>query len=139
MLNLAANYLFDGYELIKNSYITLDRAGTIIYVGKKDEGLIERPRMIFYNGIISPCFANAEKDVISQRNELSKLKEISIENPQLSLIEILKLYTSDYALLKSVLNSGRLEKGIAPGIILLENLDLINLKLKVDTFVKILF
>lgn len=59
MRHFAANYIFDGESLIKNSLITVDNSGRIIYVGKENDALIERPKMIFYNGILSPGFVNA--------------------------------------------------------------------------------
>ncbi|MDD3859898.1 MAG: amidohydrolase family protein [Bacteroidales bacterium] len=59
MRHFAANYIFDGKSLIKNSLITVDNSNNIIYVGKENEALIERPKMIFYNGILSPGFVNA--------------------------------------------------------------------------------
>jgi cytosine/adenosine deaminase-related metal-dependent hydrolase len=59
MRHYAANYIFTGEELIKNSYISVDKSGTISYIGKENEGQIERPFMIFYNGIICPGFVNA--------------------------------------------------------------------------------
>jgi cytosine/adenosine deaminase-related metal-dependent hydrolase len=59
MRHFAANYIFDGQSLIKNSLITVDTSGKIIYIGKENDALIERPKMIFYNGILSPGFVNA--------------------------------------------------------------------------------
>lgn len=59
MRHFAANYIFDGNNLIKNSYISVDDSGKICYTGKADEGLTERPFMIFYNGIICPGMVNA--------------------------------------------------------------------------------
>ncbi|MDL2261985.1 hypothetical protein LJC11_00595 [Bacteroidales bacterium OttesenSCG-928-I21] len=137
-INLAANYLFDGSELIKNSFVAVDNASAITYIGKKNEALIERPRMIFYNGIISPNFTIAKKDLISQRNALSQLIKISIEDPNLPFVELLKLYTSGSASINENFGTGKLEQGKTTGIILLQNVDLINLRLKIDTFVKIL-
>lgn len=58
MRHFAANYIFDGEDLIKNSVVTVNNSGEIIYVGKENEGLTERPFQIFYNGIISPGFVN---------------------------------------------------------------------------------
>jgi len=59
MRHFAANYIFDGENLIKNSFISVDENNKIIYVGKENEGLTERPLMIFYNGILTPGFVNA--------------------------------------------------------------------------------
>lgn len=49
----AANYIFDGSRLIKNACISRNDDDTIL-VGEENSGLIERPQMIFYNGIICP-------------------------------------------------------------------------------------
>lgn len=59
MRHFAANYIFDGESFIKNSFLSIDDSGKIIYIGKENEALIEKPRMIFYNGILSPGFVNA--------------------------------------------------------------------------------
>lgn len=59
MRHFAANYIFDGNNIIKNSCISVDENGTIRYIGKAGEGLTERPFMIFYNGIICPGMVNA--------------------------------------------------------------------------------
>ncbi len=59
MRHFAANYIFDGAKLIKNSLISVNDAGEICYIGKENEGLTERPFMIFYNGIICPGMVNA--------------------------------------------------------------------------------
>jgi len=58
MRHFAANYIFDGENLIKNSFISVDENNKIIYVGKENEGLTERPLMIFFNGILTPGFVN---------------------------------------------------------------------------------
>lgn len=57
--HIAANYIFDGKRFIKNSYISVDQTGSILYVGQENQAKSERERMIFYNGIICPAFVNA--------------------------------------------------------------------------------
>ena len=59
MRHYAANYIFDGKSLIKNSLISIDESGKIIFVGKENDALSEKPQMIFYNGILCPGFVNA--------------------------------------------------------------------------------
>ncbi|MDR2009624.1 MAG: hypothetical protein LBQ22_04005 [Bacteroidales bacterium] len=138
MQHFAANYLFNGSKLIKNSYLSVDDNGIIRYVSKEGEATIERPRMIFYNGIISPYFITDKNDIASHKKSLDTLKKISFTQPEIPLVELLKLYISDFAETKKDTTTKILKKGIKSGIILIENLDLINLKLKDNTFVKIL-
>jgi len=45
MRHFAANYIFDGKSLIKNSIVSVDDSGLITFVGKENDALIERPRM----------------------------------------------------------------------------------------------
>lgn len=138
MRHFAAHYIFDGETLIKNSFITVGESGIIKYISKRDEGLIERPRMIFFNGIICPSFITINNVLEEKRNVLSDIKSFSKKNEQFTLVEILKIFTKDYAILLGKLELGRLEIGLNPGIILLENIDIQNLKIKNNTTVTIL-
>lgn len=70
MINLAANYIYDGLKLKKNAYVSVDNQGKILYVSDENEALVERERTIFYNGIISPGFVNSHCHI-----ELSSLKK----------------------------------------------------------------
>ncbi len=59
MSHFAANYIFDGYKLIKNAFISVNNLGEITYVSSENEALNEKARMEFHNGIIAPGFINA--------------------------------------------------------------------------------
>ncbi len=59
MRYFAANFIFDGYKLIKNAYVGINTSNEIVYVSSENEALKEKERMIFYNGIICPSFVNA--------------------------------------------------------------------------------
>lgn len=164
MLHFAANYIFNGDVLIKNSLVTTDEQGEILFVGKEGDAIKERPHMIFFNGIISPGFIfnktfenhtdiiknvnlnnnhpESSRDIISkgeyQRDILDFIKNINKEYPELGLLNILRKFTKEAADIIKCREIGRLQKGLSPVIILLENIDLIDKKLKNDTFVKIL-
>lgn len=79
MRHFAANYIFDGENLIKNAYVSTDQAGFITYVSDENEALIEKPRMTFSNGIICPGFVNAHCHL-----ELSGIDRNNINNNGLS-------------------------------------------------------
>lgn len=54
MRHIAANYIFDGNNLIKNSYISINDNNQITYIGKENELTFEKSKMLFVNGIIYP-------------------------------------------------------------------------------------
>lgn len=70
MPHFAANLIFDGYNLIKNAYVSVDNKGIIQYVSGENEALTEKPDMFFYNGIICPGFVNAHSHLeLSSRSK----------------------------------------------------------------------
>lgn len=56
MRHFAANYVFDGKRFIRNACISFDNNGKLQCVGEENSGLVERERMIFYNGVLCPFF-----------------------------------------------------------------------------------
>ncbi len=76
MIHLAANYIFTGKKLLKNAYISVDKKGKILFVSKENGALVEKEKMIFYNGIISPAFVNTHCHI-----ELSGLhQKVKLQN-----------------------------------------------------------
>ncbi|MBN2778144.1 MAG: amidohydrolase family protein [Bacteroidales bacterium] len=70
MPHFAANLIFDGYNLIKNAYVSVDNKGIIQYVSGENEALTEKPDMFFYNGIICPGFVNTHSHLeLSSRSK----------------------------------------------------------------------
>ena len=56
MRHFAANYVFNGFDFIRNCCLSFSDEGKLVKIGEEDSGLIERERMIFLNGIICPYF-----------------------------------------------------------------------------------
>ena len=75
MRHLAAHYIFDGYNLIKNCCLTFDDDGHLLSIGTENSGIDEKERMTFYNGIICPLFdiKLLKKNTLPMRNFLNSL------------------------------------------------------------------
>jgi hypothetical protein len=146
MFHFAANYIFDGENFIKNSLITTNSEGLILSVGNENDAVVERPRMIFYNGIILPQIINIynkNSDVNQifeldyQLQALMEMKNFFRTNPEIELKDILKLFTKTEAVNRKWEQMGQLRINTKPGLVLLENIDLINLLLTEGATIKI--
>jgi aminodeoxyfutalosine deaminase len=59
MRKLSANYIFDGYKLLKNSILVLDSGNSVVELINTEGDLREQAGVEFYNGIICPGFVNS--------------------------------------------------------------------------------
>ena len=136
MHHLAANYIFDGENFLKNTFISINDNNLICAIGKENE-LSEKPRMIFYNGIICPCFLVENENVFSIEFQKRILENIKKEYfmYQSDLKSLLKKYTKEIADNLGINNYGQIKLNINPGLILLENINLSELKIKDNTSV----
>ncbi|MGQ1891807.1 hypothetical protein ACT29H_15305 [Thermophagus sp. OGC60D27] len=65
-----------------------------------------------------------------------KIKKVLLKNNHIKLAELLSATTSEAALATNHPELGKLEKGCSPGLLLLQNADLVNLKMTPQTTVK---
>lgn len=79
MIHIAAKYIFDGYNFIKNAFISVDDNGYIKYISKSGESLQEKSRMLFYSGILMPGMINSHCHL-----ELSSLKNTNYRQQDLA-------------------------------------------------------
>ncbi len=79
MFHFAANYIFNGRNLIKNAFLSVDADGKILYVSEENEALIEKALMAYYNGILCPGLINSHCHL-----ELSGFKSKFDKNPGLA-------------------------------------------------------
>jgi adenine deaminase len=78
MRHFAANYIFDGQNLIKNAFVSVDENNTIQFISDENQALTERPFMSFYNGIISPGFINSHCHLELSDNNSAENKNIGL-------------------------------------------------------------
>jgi cytosine/adenosine deaminase-related metal-dependent hydrolase len=78
-------------------------------------------------------------DSLASTNRLDIIQELKLLDSnyqQLSMLELLKIATSNGADALKNNNYGRFLIGNTPGVVLIENLDLINLKFRDNSFAK---
>lgn len=109
MRHFAANYVFNGESFIRNSCISFDEKGYLFCVGSENSGLVERERMIFYNGILCPNFvASIPKSDIPVQGFLKSLNLNFTRQTRLPIIlleniDLLTLRFTDISIAKEIL------------------------------------
>lgn len=85
MRHFAANYVFDGKNFVRNACISFDASGKLLSVGKENSGLVERERMIFYNGVLCPFFICSLPKNVLMKPFLSSLN-LNFDNAKLPVV-----------------------------------------------------
>ncbi len=85
MRHFAANYVFDGKNFVRNACISFDASGKLLSVGEENSGLVERERMIFYNGILCPYFSRHLPENIPLKPFLESL-DLNFKDAELPVI-----------------------------------------------------
>jgi hypothetical protein len=163
MKKYAAHYLFPGdRNPIAKGIIKVDPSGLILELINPVNGLSEQEGMEFHNGIICPAFVNVFHEFEDERffrkfpllqkynhlkperlntekDILSWIKAIQRENLQLTLDELIRIFTLDAAKsIKLEKEVGSLEKGKRPGLMLISGMDYRNLRLSEKSYLKML-
>lgn len=133
MRYLSAQYVFtNSGPPLKRGIITIGDDGTILGIESTGGDLHERHSVEFYNGIIMPGFVNLASN--DKPDILGELKTLQHNFPTLSLTDLIALSTIKGAKVTGDHKYGKIEKGAKPGLFLLQNVDLINLKLLEDSY-----
>jgi cytosine/adenosine deaminase-related metal-dependent hydrolase len=164
MKRLAAQYIItNSGPPLKRAVVTTEDDGTIISIEDTAGDLNEKHSTEFYNGIIIPGFVNCHlepshlKGYISTsmsvpdnimckegivlsadicNSILEKLKTLQFNFPEILLKDLIFWATSNGArALGEEDKFGKIEPGKNPGLLLLQNVDLINMKLLPESFV----
>jgi cytosine/adenosine deaminase-related metal-dependent hydrolase len=165
MKRLAAQYIItNAGPALKRAIVTTEDDGTIICIEDTAGDLKEKHSTEFYNGIIIPGFVNCHchpelsllKGYISEREGLDnniyeegivlsadfcnsileELKTLQFNFPEISTDDLIFWATAHAArALGKEDQFGKIEQGKNPGLLLLQNVDLINLKLLPESFV----
>lgn len=162
MINrFAAHFVFPvSSSPIAKGMIEVDRDGTVINLIRPEGGLRELAGMEFHNGIICPGFIDLLREYpedelfehfpiflkykaflpvhrTGDKGMLEWMKSIQLSVNEISLEELIRLF-----ILEPVLSLGRqeelgtLEPGKRPGILLIDRMDYLNLRLSEDSRVK---
>jgi cytosine/adenosine deaminase-related metal-dependent hydrolase len=149
MKRFAAQYIVtNAGPSLKRAVVTTEDDGTIISIEDTAGDLKEKHSTEFYNGIIIPGFVNCHchlelsplKGNISEGEGLGgfieELKTLQFNFPGISIEDLIFWATSNGARAPGEDDRfGKIEPGKNPGLLLLHNIDLINMKLLPESFV----
>jgi hypothetical protein len=128
MKRFAAQYIFtNNGPPLKRAVITVNDDGTIVGVTDNAGDLIEAHSTEFHNGIIIPGM---------DLKILGKLKSLQSDFPEISLQDLIR--SAEDCRVKTTgekLQSAILESGKKPGLLLIQDLDLQNLRLLPESFI----
>ena len=122
MRNLAAQYVITNTgRPLKRAVITTEDDGTIISILDTTGALTEKRSIEFYNGIIVPGFVNSHShpELSHMISIFEELKTIHLHWPDIPIEDL-----------------GSIEPGKKPGLLLIENVDLQNMKLLPESTVR---
>jgi cytosine/adenosine deaminase-related metal-dependent hydrolase len=140
MKSLAAQYVITNTgRPLKRAVITTEDDGTIISIEDTSGALTEKRSTEFYNGIIVPGFVNSHchpelSDLISIFEELKTVQLHSIDIPIEDLVSWATINGARAIGEQDLL--GSIEPGKKPGLLLIENVDLQNMRLLPESTVR---
>ncbi len=123
MKRTAAHYLYINPDvLLKNGVIEVDENGIVTGYFSLDNTRVETAHTEFYTGLLTPAFGITK----SQEKEnlisiVQHLQEMQQRFPESSILDFIK---------------SSIEKDVKTEIWLFENIDLINLKVTSETFIR---
>jgi len=132
MKKYAAHFLFDGMKLIKNAIVSVDNQYRIDI--EYNDFIIEKSNMSFYNGILIPKFSLKKFSYEELHNFVKIL--LKLQNNTNNIEKILSEFIMFLQPENLFLELNFQQK---TGFLLLENLDLQNLKITQKTFFLQLF
>ena len=164
MKRLAAQYIItNSGPPLKRAVVTTEDDGTIISIEDTAGDLNEKHSTEFYNGIIIPGFVYchlepahlngsistsmsvADNNICKEgivlsadicNSILEELKTLQFNSPEISTNDLIFWATAHAArALGKEYQFGKIEPGKNPGLLLLQNVDLINMKLLPESFV----
>lgn len=163
MRKFAAHYLFTGNEKpIAKGIVRVDSSGLILDIVKPLGKFHEEAGLEFHNGIICPAFVNVYHEfeperfyrkfselrpfeslcperLNTEKDLLGWLKAIQMESKNISLEQLIRIFTLDSA--KSISldkELGSIEKGKRPGLMLISGIDYHKLRLTENSHLKML-
>jgi len=128
MKRFAAQYIFtNNGPPLKRAVITVNDDGTIVSVTNNAGDLIEAHSTEFHNGIIIPG---------TDLTILGKLKSLRAYFPEISLEDLIRRAADvNVKITGETLQSATLESGQKPGLLLIQDLDLQNLRLLPESYI----
>ncbi len=126
MKRIGAHYLYINPDiLLKNGVIEIDNNGVVSDYFSLDNTLVESAHTEFYTGLLTPAFGITE---LTENNisPIQYLKKIQQHSPESSILDFIK----------SSPEKAVIEKNTKTDIWLLENIDLINLKVTPQTTIR---
>ncbi|KOH43231.1 amidohydrolase family protein [Sunxiuqinia dokdonensis] len=163
MRKFAAHFLFPGNEKpIAKGTVQVDSSGLILDIIKPTGPFREEAGLEFHNGIICPAFVNVYHEfeparfyrkfpalrpfeslcperLNTEKDLLGWLKAIQMDNQNISLEQLIRIFTLDSA--KSISldkELGSIEKGKRPGLMLISGMDYQKLRLTENSHLKML-
>jgi cytosine/adenosine deaminase-related metal-dependent hydrolase len=140
MKSLTAQYVITNTgRPLKRAVITTEDDGTIISIEDTAGALTERRSTEFYNGIIVPGFVNSQSqlELSHMISILEELKTLQLKFPDITIEDLVSGATiSGGRALGEYHRFGSIEPGKKPGLLLIENVDLQNMKLLPESFVR---
>jgi cytosine/adenosine deaminase-related metal-dependent hydrolase len=133
MKNLTAQYIITNTgRPLKRAVITTDDDGTIINIEDTAGSLTEKHSTEFYNGIIVPGFVNSHShlELSNMISILEELKTLQMNWPDIPIEVLVSWATINGAKALGEQDVyGSIEPGKKPGLLLIENVDLQNMRL----------
>jgi cytosine/adenosine deaminase-related metal-dependent hydrolase len=140
MKSLTAQYVITNTcRPLKRAVITTEDDGTIISIEDTAGALTEKGSTEFYNGIIVPGFVNSHchLELSHMISILEDLKTLQLKFPDITIEDLVSGATINGArALGEQVRFGSIEPGKKPGLLLIENVDLLNMKLLPESFVR---
>jgi cytosine/adenosine deaminase-related metal-dependent hydrolase len=139
MKSLSAQYVFTNTgRPLKRAVITTEDDGTIINIEDTTGTLREKHSTEFYNGIIVPGFVDphCHPDLSHFISILEELKTLQLNFQDIPVEDLVSWATINGAkTLRKLDRFGSIEPGKKPGLLLIENVDLQNMRLLPESVV----
>ncbi|RKD92143.1 hypothetical protein [Mangrovibacterium diazotrophicum] len=159
-MKFAAHYIITGTgEILPKGIVEVDQDGRIINLISNEKGLREQAGMEFHSGVICPAFPDIfqhlqldelfEKvpelrpyqaflpaDISHPKAVFNWIKNIQLNDPKTELSELITLFCKKLSEVLNQPETGTIEIGKRPGLVLLNVMNYQNLRLTEDSRIR---